>query len=213
MTSMMPIESLIYTLPPMYTLLHRSNVQQLHVAWTSVTNTAIPWLLALEHLKFLDVRGTGVRRQSLQQLERNFPQLHLAQGSVLTSSAALAAAIVNHPWLFVCACDPAAHSTHAAAAAAQDNGAGPPGSWLARWSREGTGMLLAAAEEEVLWQGDQHYQQSCVALPTAPPPSLPPHACSPDVEECEILQSEQPRDGRVGYGCPSHMQLLDVASV
>eukprot|EP00798_Chlamydomonas_sp_ICE-L_P002729 gene2729-12602_t len=113
----------------------RTKVHQIHLARTAVSDTSMTYLSSLQHLTFLDVRSNGVRRSALQPLERRFPQIHLVQGSVLAASSALAAAIMNHPWLFVCACPPKQQAEDTAAE--RDNQTAR--SWMQQWIRSDEG--------------------------------------------------------------------------
>lgn len=59
-------------LPPSSSEWPPSQLRQLHAARTTVSEEGIALLSALPLLRFLDVRGTSVRRSVLAPLERQF---------------------------------------------------------------------------------------------------------------------------------------------
>ncbi|KAL6759852.1 hypothetical protein V8C86DRAFT_2433904 [Haematococcus lacustris] len=90
-------------LPPTALAWPRSKTHHWSLAHSRVSDAGVACLLALEQLTLLDVRGCGVRRASLSDLQRRFTRLHFIQGSVLSQSVAVAAQAVNGH-AFVCVC-------------------------------------------------------------------------------------------------------------
>jgi len=147
-------------LPPGTEQWHRCKVQYWQLAGTRVSDHGVSVLTVLQKLTLLDLRRCGVPRSALAQLERRFPLLRLAQGSVLSESVFLAANVVNSE-AFVCACG---HTEDSGASGSGPDSspckslekaqggrthAGGYGQKIDAWLLEGISRLLAVSQKLV----------------------------------------------------------------
>eukprot|EP00803_Ostreobium_quekettii_P003875 evm.model.scf_167.15 EVM.evm.TU.scf_167.15 scf_167:105824-109456(-) len=97
-----------------------SQVSLLRLNRTRVTERCVQYLLDLETLLFLDLRGTGIVRSRLAPLERRFG-LRQVQGAVLSTSSALASLYVTRQEV-ACVC-PASRGSEDGRSSWAQNGA------------------------------------------------------------------------------------------